>query len=75
MVPVPIGKIKSQAMTEKKKKTTVNRVQLMLLHPNPQLLRDLESREKFSSSIQKSINLVARRGSDTQITASLGALD
>ena len=47
----------------------------MLLHPNVQLLTDLERREKFSSSIQKSINLVARWGSDAQTMASLGAPD
>lgn len=38
----------------------MNCVQLVLLHPILQLLRDLERREKFSSSIQKPINLVAR---------------
>lgn len=35
-------------------------MQLVLLHPNLQLLRDLEMREKLPSSIQKATSLVAR---------------
>lgn len=50
-------------------------MQLALLHPNLQLLRDFEMREKFCSSNQKSINLAARRGSDAQTVDDLGAKD
>lgn len=73
MVPVPIGGKKAKLRLIKK--TTVNSVQLVLLHPNLQLLRDFEMREKFCSSNQKSINLAARWGSNAQTVDDLGAKD